>query len=271
MATAVMLAACGSESDSKTAEPNVSAPKVVDALPPMPSIYIDQTITPATSVNRKELYADLLGICQEEGVPITPLKKSEAEKIGTIRLQRWMDATRTAYRLESWDYRLADPQDKPHCHFHLISSGRHVLIEGNKLRGVELDKNKSYEITPLPTSDASLLLRTPTRDNISSADEQQIVAGQRCIKTKIRSADSAEVCTWSGGMDWGFKPRSMAVLSVSDMNHYSFFRSLILQQNPVGNKQDKVTTNVFTITNSLDESAIQPARATALPAQQSPP
>ncbi len=83
----------------------------------MPNIYIDQTITPVSAGNRRELYADLLNICKDEGVSIKALSENERNRLGTIRLQRWLDETRTAYRLEAWDYQLAKPQQQPHCHF----------------------------------------------------------------------------------------------------------------------------------------------------------
>lgn len=117
------------DSDLEPSVEDTTTSEVIEQPTAMPNIYIDQIITPATAENRRELYADLLNICQEEGVSIQALTDTELSQLGTIRLQRWIDESRTAYRLESWDVQLEEPQQQPHCHFQLISSGRHVMID----------------------------------------------------------------------------------------------------------------------------------------------
>lgn len=256
----VMLARCEDEPDPSVTDTS-SAP-VVEQPKSIPNIYIDQVITPTSAENRRELYTDLLSICQEEGVSIKALTESEFEQLGTIRLQRWIDENRTAYRLEAWDYQLAEPQKKPHCHFELVSSGRHVLIEEARLRGVRLDDNQSYEIAPLSNIDASLLLRSPARKETKPTDQISEVAGQPCVET---ANDEATICTWSGGVKWGFAPHSEGIESVLAAHQYQLFRSIILQQNPVENTIDKIITNTFVIGETFDEKAITPAPATALP------
>jgi hypothetical protein len=233
----------------------------------MPSLYIDQIIFPANSQNRRELYADLLSICKEDGIPTKPLTQEELDRLGTIRLQRWIDAERTAYRLESWDYQMAEPQQPPHCAFHLISRGEHVLIERQGLRGMRLDDNTAYQQTDLSNADAGLLLRTPARETVKENDVLQRVAGQPCVETAVAGAEEAVVCTWSGGVEWGFEPRSAGVNSVIDTHYYELFRSIILQQAPAEHSLDKVTTVTFKMGDGLDETIMQPAPATALPAK----
>lgn len=259
------------EAPDSELEPSVddtTTSEVIEQPTPMPSIYIDQIITPATAENRKELYADLLTICQEEGVSIQALTDTEMSQLGTIRLQRWIDENRTAYRLESWDYQLAEPQQQPHCHFQLISSGRHVLIDAEGLTGINLNDNQPYEIAPLTNMDASLLLRSPARQDKKSTGKLNDVAGQPCVESTIMGYEEASTCTWSGGVEWGFEPHSDGIESVLDTNHYVFFRSIILQQDPAGNALDKISTIIFNIGDKLDEAAMQPAPATAIPAQQ---
>ena len=180
------------DSDLEPSVEDKTTSEVIEQPTPMPNIYIDQIITPATAENRRELYADLLTICQEEDVSIQALTETEMSQLGTIRLQRWIDENRTAYRLESWDFQLEEPQQQPHCHFQLISSG----------------------------------------------------------------------------VEWGFEPHSDGIKSVSDTHHYALFRSLVLQQVPAGNALDKISTITFNIGEKLDEAAMQPTPATALPAEQ---
>ncbi|WP_417549986.1 hypothetical protein [Methylophaga sp.] len=256
------------DSDLEPFVEDTTTPEVIEQPTPMPNIYIDQIIISATAENRRELYSDLLNICQEEGVSIKALTETEMSQIGTIRLQRWIDESRTAYRLESWDYQLEEPQEHPHCHFQLISSGRHVLIDAEGLTGINLNDNQPYAIAPLTNMDASLLLRTPARQDKKSSGKMNDVAGQPCVESTITGYEDAVTCTWSGGVEWGFEPHSDGVESVVDTNHYVFFRSIILQQEPAGKALDKISTITFNIGDKLDETAMQPAPATALPAQQ---
>lgn len=264
----VMLTKIEEVPDSKQSIPDTSTPEVIEQPTPMPNIYIDQIITPATAENRRELYADLLTICQEEGVSIKALTKTEMSQLGTIRLQRWIDESRTAYRLESWDYQLAEPQQQPHCHFQLISSGRHVMIDAEGLTGINLNDDQPYEIAPLTNMDASLLLRSPARQDKISIGQLREVAGQPCVESTIADYEEAVACTWTGGVEWGFESHSDGIESVSDTHHYALFRSIVLQQDPAGNALDKISTVTFNIGEQLNESMMQPAPATALPAQQ---
>jgi len=264
----VMLTKIEEVPDSEQSVPDTSTTEVIEQPTPMPNIYIDQIITPATAENRKELYADLLTICQEEGVSIKALTETEISQLGTIRLQRWIDESRTAYRLESWDYQLAEPQQQPHCHFQLISSGRHVMIDAEGLTGINLNHNQPYDIAPLTNMDASLLLRSPARQDKISTGQLKEVADQPCVESTIADYEKAITCTWTGGVEWGFEPQSGGIESVSDTHHYALFRSIVLQQDPAGNTLDKISTVTFNIGDKLDETAMQPAPATASPAQQ---
>jgi len=252
-----MLTTCGEESDLKTsdAEPEPISINLVEQRPAMPNIYIDQTIVPLSAENRRELYADLLNICEEEGVSIKALTETDLSRLGTIRLQRWLDDSRTAYRLEAWDYQLAEPQQEPHCHFELVRSGRHVLIEEAGVRAVRLDDNQ-YDTAPLANLQSSLLLRTPARQDTHSTDQLREVVDQPCVETTI---DGTAICTWSGGIEWGFEPRSDTIKSVMDAHDHELFRSIILRQEPAGNALDKIRTNTFSIGDALDETAMQPA------------
>ncbi|THF57296.1 MAG: hypothetical protein E8F57_05030 [Methylophaga nitratireducenticrescens] len=267
MTLGLMLIACSGESDSNTSVPDTSPAEVVEQPAPMPKIYIDQNIVPTSAENRRGLYRDLLELCREEGIPTKALLESEALKIGTIRLQRWLDEGRTAYRLEFWDYQMAEPQKKPRCEFQLVSSGRHVLIEPEGLRGIDLNDNQPFKVSPLTGADATLLLRSPARTETTPADRLQTVAGQPCVEKPIPGNKGAIACTWAGGMQWGFEPRSFKIVSVLDAQHYELFRSIILQQQPGGDVPDKVTTVAFRINKAFDESAMQPAPATASPAR----
>lgn len=264
----VMLTKIEEVPDSEQSVPDTSTSEVIEQPTPMPNIYIDQIITPATAENRKELYADLLTICQEEGVSIKALTETEISQLGTIRLQRWIDESRTAYRLESWDYQLAEPQQQPHCHFQLISSGRHVMIDAEGLTGINLNDNQPYDIAPLTNMDASLLLRSPARQDKISTGQLKEVADQPCVESTIADYEEAITCTWTGGVEWGFEPQSDGIESVSDTHHYALFRSIVLQQHPAGNTLDKISTVTFNIGDKLDETAMQPTPATASPAQQ---
>ncbi|HAO26253.1 MAG TPA: hypothetical protein DCQ49_14445 [Methylophaga sp.] len=262
-----MLTTCGEESEPDTSVAPLE-PKTVERVeqrPAMPNIYIDQTITPVSAGNRRELYADLLNICKDEGVSIKALSENERNRLGTIRLQRWLDETRTAYRLEAWDYQLAEPQQQPHCHFELVSSGRHVLIEEAGIRSVLLDNNQLYESERLTNIQTSLLLRTPARQDTNATDQLRKVVEQPCVEATI---DEAALCTWAGGIEWGFEPRSDTIDSVMDAQDHQLFRSIILRQEPAGNALDKIRTVTFNIGDSLDEAAMQPGPATALPARQ---
>jgi len=263
----LMLIACSGESDSNSAVPDTSTAEVIEQPAPMPKIYIDQIIVPTSAEHRRELYRDLLDVCREERIPTKALLESEALKIGTIRLQRWLDQDRTAYRLEFWDYKIAGPQKKPRCHFQLVSSGRHVLIDQQGLRGINLNDNQPFNVAPLASTDATLLLRSPARAETTSADRLQTVAGQPCVERAIAGNKGAIACTWVGGVEWGFEPRGSKVTSVLEAHHYELFRSITLQQEPGGDVQDKVTTVAFRINRAFDESAMQPAPATAWPAQ----
>jgi len=254
--------------DSAPSVADTSTTEVIEQSRSMPNIYIDQIIAPANAENRKELYADLLTICQEEGVSIKALTDTEMSQLGTIRLQRWIDENRTAYRLESWDYQLEEPQQQPHCHFQLISSGRHVMIDAEGLTGINLNDNQPYEIAPLTNMDASLLLRSPARQDKISTGQLREVAGQPCVESTIADYEEAITCTWTGGVAWGFEPESDGIESVSDTYHYALFRSIVLQQDPAGNVLDKISTVTFNIGDKLDEAAMQPAPAIASPAEQ---
>lgn len=260
----LMLSGCGEEPESDISETEPKPTDSVEQRPAMPTIYIDQIIIPVSAENRRELYKDLLSICKEEHVSIKELTPKEFNRLGTIRLQRWMDESRTAYRLEAWDYQLAEPQQQPHCHFELISIGRHVLIEEAGLRGIRLDDNQPYEMTPLSNIDASLLLRSPARKDTSPTDQIGEVAGQPCVETTI---NGTVICTWSAGVAWGFEPVSEGIESVSAVHQYVLFRAIILQQDPAENVVDRITTTTFKVGEPLDETAMQPAPATALPAQ----
>ena len=256
------------DSDLEPSVEDKTTSEVIEQPTPMPNIYIDQIITPATAENRRELYADLLTICQEEDVSIQALTETEMSQLGTIRLQRWIDENRTAYRLESWDFQLEEPQQQPHCHFQLISSGRHVMIDAEGLTGINLNDNQPYDIAPLTNMDASLLLRSPARQDKMSTGLLREVADQPCVESNIADYEEAVVCTWTGGVEWGFEPHSDGIKSVSDTHHYALFRSLVLQQVPAGNALDKISMITFNIGEKLDEAAMQPAPATALPAEQ---
>lgn len=264
MLSVSMLFGCGEEPKSDTSEADSSKAERLEQHAAMPNIYIDQIIIPASAENRRELYKDLLSVCQEEGVPIKALSQKDLERLGTIRLQRWLDESKTAYRLEAWDYQLAEPQQSPHCHFELVSRGRHVLIKEAGLRGIRLEDNQSYEMAPLSNIDASLLLRSSARKDTSLTDQSHEVAGQPCVKTAI---DGTVICTWSGGVEWGFEPRSEGMESVLTAHQYVLFRAIILQQDSAINAVDKITTNTFSLGQPLDEAAMQPAPATALPAE----
>lgn len=256
------------DSDLEPSVEDTTTSEVIEQPTPMPNIYIDQIITPTTAENRKELYADLLTICQEEGVSIKALTETEMSQLGTIRLQRWIDESRTAYRLESWDYQLDEPQQQPHCHFQLISSGRHVVIEAEGLTGINLNDNQPYEFAPLTNMDASLLLRSPARQDKKSTGKLKEVAGQPCVESTIADYEEAVACTWTGGVEWGFEPYSDGVESVSETHHHALFRSIVLQQDPAGNALDTISTITFNIGEKFDEAAMQLAPATALPAEQ---
>jgi hypothetical protein len=74
------------DSDLEPSVEDKTTSEVIEQPTPMPNIYIDQIITPATAENRRELYADLLTICQEEDVSIQALTETEMSQLGTIRL-----------------------------------------------------------------------------------------------------------------------------------------------------------------------------------------
>lgn len=254
-------------SDSKISDTEVDSIKVIEPPEVMPGIYIDQTITPASAKNRRELYDDLLKVCQEEQVPLKQLTAKQRSQLGTMRLQRWIDGNITAYRLESWDYQLAEPQETPHCYFELISRGRHVLIEADGVTGIHLNDNQPYQLKPLSNIDASLLLRSPAREDVRSNDKMTMVAGQPCVNSSIASQDEVKTCTWAGGVEWGFEPRSQAIESVLTAPQYQLFRSIILKQTSADNSVDTIMTNQFVIGEPLDKKAFSPKTATALPAQ----
>lgn len=232
----------------------------------MPGVYIDQRIFPAALQNRRDLYSDLLNICKEDGLPTKQLTQDALERLGTARLQRWIDEEKTAYRLESWDYHMAEPQQPPKCRFYLVSRGEHVLISHEGMRGMYLDDNTAYEQTPLSNADAGLLLRSPARETVKPNDVIQQVAGQPCVETGIADTESAVVCTWSGGVKWGFEPRAVGLKSVLETPRYDLFRRIILQQDPAEHPLDKVTTVSFIIGDALDDALMRPTPATALPA-----
>lgn len=232
----------------------------------MPDIYIDQTIVSVAGNTRRELYADLLRVCQEEGITSKALTKEERSRLGTIRLQRWIDAERTAYRLESWDYELGDPRKTPKCHFSLVSRGRHVLIDQHGLRGFNLNDNSVIDSRPLNNSDAALLLRRPANSNTNPGSSKRFVAGQPCVQSTLPGSAKSITCTWSGGADWGFEPQSNGIESVMTANPYALFKNIVLYQEPAGNNMDRIRTVVFNLRDPLDGSAMRPAFATALPA-----
>ena len=68
--------------DSAPSVADTSTTEVIEQSRSMPNIYIDQIIAPANAENRKELYADLLTICQEEGVSIKALTDTEMSQLG---------------------------------------------------------------------------------------------------------------------------------------------------------------------------------------------
>lgn len=112
------------------------------------------------------------------------------------------------------------------------------------------------------------MLRSPARQDKITTGKLREVAGQPCVETTIANYEEAVTCTWSGGIEWGFEPHSDGIKSVSDTHHYALFRSIVLQQDPAGNALDKISTITFNIGDNFDEAAMQPAPATALPAQQ---
>lgn len=233
----------------------------------MPDIYIDQTITSVSGNTRRELYADLLRVCQEEGITSKALTKEERSRLGTIRLQRWIDTERTAYRLESWDYALGDPRKTPKCHFSLVSRGRHVLVDQYGLRGFNLDDNSVIDSRPLNNIDAALLFRRPVNTPPKSNASQRFVAGQPCVQSMVPGAPKSMTCAWSGGVEWGFEAQSSGITSVMETHHYLLFKNIILYQEPAGNNLDRIRTVVFNIRDTLDGTAMKPAFATALPAE----
>lgn len=244
-------------------------PEAIELIEPpavMPSLYIDQIIFPAELQNRRQLYADLLSICNEEGILTQPLTQQAFERLGTVRLQRWIDGQTTAYRLEAWDYRMAEPERKPRCAFHLVSRGEHLLIASEGLQGIRLDDNTAYQQTTLSSADAGLLLRTPAREAVKANAVIKCVSGQPCVETAVAGAETAVVCTWSAGVEWGFEPTSAGIESVRDTHYYALFRSIILQQDPAESALDKVTTVTFTIGDRLDEALMKPTPASAWPA-----
>lgn len=230
-------------------------------------IYIiDQTIISVAGNTRRELYADLLRVCQEEGITSKALTKEERLRLGSIRLQRWIDAKRTAYRLESWDYELGDPRKTPKCHFSLVSRGRHVLLDQHGLRGFNLNDNSVIDSRPLNNIDAALILRRPLNSNAKPAASKRFVAGQPCLQSKLPGSARSIICTWSGGAEWGFEPQSTGITSVMAVNNDALFRNIVLYQEPAGNNMDRIRTVVFNLRDALDVSAMRPAFATALPA-----
>lgn len=260
IALGLMLAGVIGQAIAGPAEEGVQTAK-------MPDIYIDQTITSVSGNTRRKLYADLLRVCQEEGITSKALTKEERSRLGTIRLQRWIDAGHTAYRLESWDYALGDPRKTPKCHFSLVSRGRHVLVDQYGLRGFNLDDNSVIDSRPLNNIDAALLFRTQVNTPPKSNASQRFVAGQPCVQSMVLGAPKSMTCTWSGGVQWGFEAESNGITSVTEAHHYLLFKNIILYQEPAGNNLDRIRTVVFNMRDVLDGTAMKPAFATALPAE----
>lgn len=253
--------------DASQTKPPVTVPQIVDekrAAPrEIPPLYIDQLIQSSEAMNRRELYDDLLQVCQQEKVSLKKLSEAERQQLGVIRLQRWIDQHRIAYRLEAWDYHMAEPADQPHCHFELVSRGRHVLMDKSGVSGIRLDDNQPFKKAPLSNMERTLLLRTPARDNVSAGEILHAVAGQPCVNRELAEAT---ICIWAGGVEWGFEPSAQAIPSIRDADSYTLFRALILQQTAAIQQVDNIETRSFSVGEPFDESALSPFPATALPA-----
>ncbi|MFQ3786477.1 hypothetical protein [Halomonas sp. A29] len=257
----LVLAACG----ENTPNPPDMAPEQRSTA--MPTIYIDQIVEPYAGAGHRDMYEEMVAACNETDLPLREISAAEKDLLGKARVQRWFAPDKAGYRWESWHYRQGNVHQRQHCQFHLVSTGRHVFIDRSGLYSIQLDDNEPFDTVPLSDRDAGYLSRLPLEDSRVAEGPTRQVAGQECVEIPVPGYEEARTCTWTGGGEWGFDVRSLGQLSVAIASHSDFFRTVILEQRSAGLLPDQITTQRFSIGEALDESAMQPAPATAWPAK----
>ncbi|AHG40992.1 hypothetical protein N018_12400 [Pseudomonas syringae CC1557] len=134
-------------------------------------------------------YRAKLDACQGSGMPTRALSSTDEAKLGTGEVEILIDARRQSARQTSWTFGADGDGAKTTC---LIKLEAHVDQSANE------DDTGLYEAID---SDS----RIQERQNLQSIGwkligEEQI-KGQPCTRWQN---DRQSVCTWSGGMKWGF-------------------------------------------------------------------
>lgn len=231
----------------------------------MPPIYISSRIENLREGENpwRANYRQMLDVCQEAGHPITELAPEEVELIGVTRLERWYGPDDYAIRLETWSY--GSPGEMPDqiCQFHIASKGHHTHFDRTKIVTIDLATGERTQRGPEPdVFERAVYDENEGRDpTVVAALRQQMgaqharsVAGQTCDQRIVDN--KVEICTWSGGRQWGFRTLMPTPLQT---DHSTALRTrIILEQASDIPGYPHVKTEVFTIGAPLDRSALQP-------------
>lgn len=230
-----------------------------------PGIYVDQRIEgiDGDANPQREAYLAQAAHCEAAGMMSQALTAGEVDLIGTTRLQRWIESGRAAWRAESWQAASLPLERGTLCHFTLVSSGAHVVVEPDRTRAMSLSDNEIIDRPHRPV----LLQRqasqsTGRQEPGAAGGQRQEIAGQACEQRELPAFPGASVCTWTGGAQWGFAWESPQPIAIDHAAH--LMGRIVLSQEPGRGIRERVHTTRMSI-GDVPAEGFSPQPATAWP------
>lgn len=214
MLACVLLAACGRQDASAgDVGPARASSTAADAKGEgFPPLYVDRVLESVTDGRNehRDGYRKRLELCQEAGIPTTPLGSDEEELAGTERWRLWRSNTHLVLRSESW--MAVTPQDEASreamCRFSLDHRGTHVYTDAERTVTIDLATGERSEGPGNPhiamerVADADAgKAHAVARQAGMQGPSRMTVLGQPCDRWV--APDGGAVCVWAGGLPWG--------------------------------------------------------------------
>jgi hypothetical protein len=178
------------DTDEEKLKPTSASNSGSKSLPALDVVLTWESIMTGENWERKN-YRAKLDACQGSGMPTRALSSDDEAKLGTGEVEILIDGRHQSARQTSWTFGADGDGAKTACLIKLEAHVDQSAIEDD-------DDTGMYEAID---SDS----RIQERQNLQSIGwkligEEQI-KGQPCTRWQN---DRQSVCTWSGGMKWGF-------------------------------------------------------------------
>lgn len=180
---------------------------------------------------RRADYHQRAALCDQAGLSGGRLSDEEIARIGTGRAQVWTTATRSAVRLETFEWIVGDVESGTRCDFTTRVDGVHSHVDRNALTTLDLRTGKTT-VTPSPA--AYLWQRRPA-DHSAPHDGAQVNRnGVPCIEYPLSyprpSGAGGTFCIWSAGASSGYATTGTALSRVDSPT--ALLSGLVVEQTP---------------------------------------